>query len=175
MSSKKREFEKAGNVYSFTYNPHGKKKMISLSAHMDTVHEKGIFGYPPIRIEGDYVYGPGVNDSKGNLALELLVMEALKACGYDERPVKLILQSDEEVNFCLSDYKSLEFIVDEAKGSAAFFNAENIGADRILTIGRKGITSHKITITAKKYMPDGVLGESVQLKKLLIKFWNLKK
>lgn len=147
---KKREFEKAGNVYSFTYNPDGKKKLISISSHMDTVHEKGIFGYPPTRIEGDYVYGPGVNDSKGNLAVELLAMEALKACGYDERPVKLILQSDEEVNSCLSDHKSLEFMVEEAKGSAAFLNAENLPESRKLTIGRKGITSYEITIKGQK-------------------------
>ncbi len=147
---RKKEFEKAGNVYSFTYNPGGKKKQISLSSHMDTVHVKGIFGYPPVKVEGDYVYGPGVNDSKGNLALELLVMEALKECGYDERPVKLILQSDEEVNSCLSDHKTLEFMVEEAKGSAAFLNAENVGPERILAIGRKGITSHKITIHGKK-------------------------
>lgn len=147
---KKREFEKAGDVYSFTYNPGGKKKQISLSTHMDTVHAKGIFGYPPTRIEGDYVYGPGVNDSKGNIAVQLLVMEALKACGYDERPVKLILQSDEEVNSYLSENKTLEFIVEEAKGSAAFLNAENIEPDRLLTVGRKGITSHIVTVKGKK-------------------------
>lgn len=147
---KKKEFEKAGNAYSFTYNPAGSKKPISLSGHMDTVHKKGIFGYPPTRIEGDYVYGPGVNDCKGNIAVELLAMEALKECGYDERPVKLILQSDEEVNSCLSEHKTLEFMVEEAKGSAAFLNAENIGASRSLTIARKGIISHKITITGKK-------------------------
>lgn len=147
---KKREFEKAGNVYSFTYNPEGKKKMISLSGHMDTVHSKGSFGYPPTRIEGDYVYGPGVNDCKGNIAVELLVMESLKACGYDERPVKLILQSDEEVNSCLSDHKTLEFMVEEAKGSAAFLNAEGSSSDRCLTIGRKGIISNKIIINGKK-------------------------
>ncbi|MBQ4145238.1 MAG: M20/M25/M40 family metallo-hydrolase [Clostridia bacterium] len=149
-SIKKKELEKAGNVYSFTYNPDGKKKLISISSHMDTVHEKGIFGYPPTRIEGDYVYGPGVNDSKGNLAVELLAMEALKTCAYDERPVKLILQSDEEVNSCLSDHKTLEFIVDEAKGSAAFLNAENLPESRRLTIGRKGITSYKLTIKGQK-------------------------
>ena len=28
---KKKEFERAGNVYSFTYNPDGEKKLISLS------------------------------------------------------------------------------------------------------------------------------------------------
>jgi len=147
---KKKEFEKAGNAYSFTYNPTGSKKPISLSGHMDTVHKKGIFGYPPTRIEGDYVYGPGVNDCKGNIAVELLAMEALKECGYDDRPVKLILQSDEEVNSCLSDHKTLEFMVEEAKGSAAFLNAENIGVSRCLTVARKGIISHKITITGKK-------------------------
>lgn len=147
---KKKEFERAGNVYSFTYNPDGKKKLISLSGHMDTVHPKGIFGYPPTKIEGDYVYGPGVNDCKGNIALSLLVMEALKSCGYSDRPVKLILQSDEEVNSYLSDHKTLEFMVDEAKGSAAFLNAENSSPSRCLTIGRKGIVTQKITITGKK-------------------------
>lgn len=147
---RKKEFEKAGNVYSFTYNPSGKKKMISLSGHMDTVFEKGAFGYPPAKIVGDYVYGPGVNDCKGNIAVELLLMEALKECGYDERPVRLILQSDEEVNSCLSDKKSLEFMVEEAKGSAAFLNAETSSADRRLTVGRKGIVSYKITITGQK-------------------------
>ena len=92
---------------------------------MDTVFPKGSFGYPPTKIDGDYVYGPGVNDCKGNIAVELLAMEALKECGYTERPVKLILQSDEEVNSFLSDQKTLEFMVEEAKGSAAFLNAEN--------------------------------------------------
>lgn len=147
---KKKEFEKAGNVYSFTLNPDGEKKQISLSGHMDTVHMKGSFGNPAVRVEGDMVYGPGVNDCKGNIAVELLAMEALKECGYNERPVKLILQSDEEVNSSLSEQKSLEFMVEEAKGSAAFLNAENIGKERRLSVGRKGITSHKITIHGKK-------------------------
>ncbi len=147
---KKKEFKYAGNVYSFTYNPTGEKKLICLSGHMDTVFPKGSFGYPPTKIDGDYVYGPGVNDCKGNIAVELLAMEALKECGYTERPVKLILQSDEEVNSFLSDQKTLEFMVEEAKGSAAFLNAENSNANRRLSIGRKGIISHKITISGKK-------------------------
>lgn len=152
---RKKEFEKAGNVYSFTYNSEGKKKLISLSGHMDTVHPKGIFGYPPTRIDGDYVYGPGVNDCKGNIAVELLVMEALKSCGYDERPVKLILQSDEEVSSCLSDNKTIDFMLEEAKGSAAFLNAENSNPKRMLTIGRKGIVTNKITIHGKKVHAGG--------------------
>ena len=145
---KKKEFENAGNVYSFTLNPDGIKRQISVSGHMDTVFEKGVFGYPPTRIEGDFIYGPGVQDCKGGIVMCLLVMEALKNCGYDERPVKLILQSDEEVNSVLSDKGTLDFMVQEAKGSVAFINAEGHAKGRI-TVGRKGIAKRKIIIEGR--------------------------
>ena len=172
---RKREFEKAGNVYSFTYNPDGAKKLISLSGHMDTVHEKGIFGYPPVRIQGDYVYGPGVIDCKGGIVLDLLVMEALKKCGYKDRPVKLILQSDEEVDSCLSDYASVAFMVEEARGSAAFINGEKLRENRCLAIGRKGIVRHKITITGKKCHAGYCTNGASALKEAAYKIIELEK
>lgn len=145
---KKKEFEKAGNVYSFTFNPNGEKKMISLSAHMDTVFEKGVFGYPPTRVDGDYIYGPGVMDCKGGIAVAMLAMEALKNCGFKDRPVKLILQSDEEVSSRLSNRGTIDFILEEAKGSAAFINCEGHSEGYII-VSRKGIVKNKITITGK--------------------------
>lgn len=150
FSLKKEEQERSGNVYAFTYNPTGEKRQICLSGHMDTVFPRGSFGYPTTRVEGDYVYGPGVCDCKGNIALAFLVMDALKTCGYRERPIKLILQSDEEINSSLSDGKTLEFMVAEAKGSAAFLNVESIGIDRCLSVGRKGIIAHRVTVMGKK-------------------------
>ena len=172
---RKQEFEKAGNVYSFTYNPDGAKKLISLSGHMDTVHEKGIFGYPPVKIQGDYVYGPGVIDCKGGIVLDLLVMEALKKCGYKDRPVKLILQSDEEVDSCLSDYASVAFMVEEARGSAAFINGEKLRENRCLAIGRKGIVRHKITITGKKCHAGYCTNGASALKEAAYKIIELEK
>ncbi len=156
---KKKEFEKAGNVYSFTLNPNASKKPVSISGHMDTVFEKGVFGYPPTRIEGDYIYGPGVQDCKGGIIQCLLVMEALKNCGYTDRPVKLILQSDEEVSSELSDGKSLEFMVEEAKDSVCFLNSEP-HKKGFITVGRKGIIKKKIVIEARAchagYYVDGI-------------------
>lgn len=145
---KKQEFEKAGNVYSFTLNPYGRKKMICLSGHMDTVHAKNSFGYPPVRVDGDYLYGPGVQDCKGGIAVAMLAMEALKNCGYTERPVRLILQSDEEVSSVLSQRKSIDFMLQEAAGSAAFLNEEGYTSGHI-TVGRKGIVKKKIVIKGK--------------------------
>lgn len=156
---KKREFEKAGNVYSFTLNPDAPKKSVSLSGHMDTVFEKGAFGYPPTRIEGDNIYGPGVQDCKGGIIQCMLAMEALKNCGYADRPVKLILQSDEEVSSELSKGKTLEFMVDEAKGSVAFLNSEP-HKKGFITVGRKGIVKKKIVVEGKAchagYYVDGI-------------------
>lgn len=147
---KKKEFERAGNVYSFTLNPDADKKSVSISGHMDTVFEKGVFGYPPTRIDGDYIYGPGVQDCKGGIIQCLLVMEALKNCGYTQRPVKLILQSDEEVSSELSLGGTLRFMVDEAKDSVAFLNAEG-HKKGFVTVGRKGIVKKKIVIEGKAF------------------------
>ncbi|MFA6729715.1 MAG: M20/M25/M40 family metallo-hydrolase [Eubacteriales bacterium] len=129
---------KAGNIASLTYNPGGKGDLVCVSAHMDTVFDKGEFGYPPVTKSGDILRGPGVIDCKGGIAVSLLVMEALKLSGYDKRPVKLILQSDEEVESALSDRKTLDFMLDEARGAAAFFNCEG-RTKGFLTTGRKGI------------------------------------
>ncbi len=156
---KKKEIENAGNVYSFTINPTASKNMVTMSGHMDTVFEKGAFGYPPTRIEGDNIYGPGVQDCKGGIIQCMLVMEALKNCGYTERPVKLILQSDEEVSSETSGGETLRFMVDEAKGSVAFLNSEP-HKKGFITVGRKGIVKKKIVVEGKAchagYYVDGI-------------------
>lgn len=34
----------------------------AFSAHMDTVHKKGIFGNPPVKRDNKFIYGQGVCD-----------------------------------------------------------------------------------------------------------------
>ena len=85
-----------GNVVTLTMNPNAKKQPIFLSAHIDTVHPLGSFGTPAVKIEGDKIYGPGVTDCKGGFAVSMLAMDALNQLGYSDRPIILIMQSDEE-------------------------------------------------------------------------------
>ncbi|MBP5237736.1 MAG: M20/M25/M40 family metallo-hydrolase, partial [Clostridia bacterium] len=94
---KRRRIENAGDVACITYENGGKLPPVCISAHMDTVFAKGEFGYPPVKEEDGRLKGPGVIDCKGGIAVGMLVLESLKRAGYSERPVKLILQSDEEV------------------------------------------------------------------------------
>ena len=54
--------EKAGDIVWITLNPEAEGQGIFLSGHLGTVHPVGLFGNPPVRIEGDTIYGPGVTD-----------------------------------------------------------------------------------------------------------------
>ena len=40
----------SGNVVCITLNPQAKGTPVCFSGHVDTVHEKGLFGYPPTKI-----------------------------------------------------------------------------------------------------------------------------
>jgi len=144
----KHMFERSGNCLSISMNEDSDLPGVALLAHMDTVHEKGKFGNPPVKEDGRYLYGPGVYDCKGGIAVALLVMEVLKETGYNKRSLKLILTGDEEVSNSLSDRGSIDFICDEVKGCVAAFNAEG-GEEGKITIARKGIVRLEVNIRGK--------------------------
>ena len=98
----------SGNAVLITMNPKAPKAPITLSAHMDTVHPIGSFGEPAVKRECDIMHGPGVMDCKGGVAAAMLAMEALLRCGFEERPVKLFLQSDEENSSKTSDKRTIK-------------------------------------------------------------------
>ena len=134
-----------GDVVCITMNPDAKGQPVSISGHMDTVHPIGAFGTPPVRIEGDKIYGPGVCDCKGGLVVGLLAMEALDACGFCDRPVKFLLQSDEENGSRLSNKATIQYMCEQAKDSVAFINLEGYNPGTMCTV-RKGIVTFTFKI-----------------------------
>ena len=135
----------SGDVVCITMNPHATGQTVSLSAHMDTVHPVGSFGTPAVRIEGDKIYGPGVCDCKGGIVVALLAMEALQKCGFCDRPVQLLLQSDEEGGSRFSDKATIRYICEKSKDSAAFLNLEGYTKGEACII-RKGIVTYTFKI-----------------------------
>lgn len=146
FSVRRTPFEKCGDFLTIDMNEGAEKGYIFL-AHMDTVHAKGKFGYPPVKIEGNIMTGPGVIDCKGGIAVALLAMKALKTLGYDKH-LRLILTSDEEISNSLGGQKELDFIKDEAAGFKGAFNCE-VARDGEVVVSRKGILRIKIHITGK--------------------------
>ena len=113
-----------GDVACITINAHATKAPIALSGHMDTVHPIGLFGSPAVRIEGDRIYGPGVMDCKGGIVAGFLAMHALKLCGYVDRPVMMLLQSNEEIGSGVNNKAPIRCICEKAKNAVAFLNLE---------------------------------------------------
>ena len=104
---------------------------IVLSAHMDTVHKAGYFD-PVISQDETYLYGPGAGDCKGGIVMALTTARALKAIGYDKRPVKLLFAADEEIGSPVGR----RFYPVELQGCDYMFNAESGFRDKLVT-GRK--------------------------------------
>ena len=140
--------EKSGDALTLIMNPQAPGQSVCLSGHMDTVFPKGLFGEIPTRIEADKIYGPGVCDCKGGLVVAALAMDALERCGYRERPVKLILQSDEELSSMPSQKRTVEYMAKMAEGCAAFINLEGATPGYHI-IERKGIRRYEVDVYGK--------------------------
>lgn len=142
----KLKVEGSGDAICITMNPESKEKPLSLSGHIDTVHPVGLFGYPAARRDEEKIYGPGVTDCKGGVVAAFYAMDALFKCGYNRRPVKLLIQSDEENNSRTSGKATINYICEKAKDSVAFLNLESYAKD-FVTLERKGILSYDFEVT----------------------------
>lgn len=139
----------SGDAICITMNPEISEKSLSLSGHIDTVHPVGLFGSPAAYRDEEKIYGPGVTDCKGGVVAAFYAMDALSKCGYDKRPVKLLIQSDEENNSRTSGKATINYICEKAKDSIAFLNLESYTKD-FVTLERKGILSYTFEVAGKE-------------------------
>ena len=135
----------AGDLVDITLNPDADAEPIIFSAHLDTVHPVGLFGTPAVRIEGDRMYGPGVCDCKGGAVAALLAMDALDKNNFRSRPVRLILQTDEEVSSMISDKATIGYMCERALEAVAFLNLEGASAGKAC-LQRKGTITFTFTV-----------------------------
>lgn len=140
--------EVAGDAICITMNPDAEREPICVSGHIDTVHPVGLFGYPPVTRDEEKTYGPGVMDCKGGVVAALMAMEALAKCGFKSRPVRLLIQSDEETGSSTSGKATINYICERAMGSVAFLNLEGQTGNTAV-IKRKGILRYKFEITGR--------------------------
>lgn len=126
-------------------NPKAKGKFLLLSGHCDTVFPSGSYPENPFFIDEEgFAHGPGVVDMKGGVTDAFFVLKALKAFGFQERPVKLVLVGDEEISHIPGHADQI--LMEEAKGALCCFNMESGRMDHCLTVGRKGGMDCHITV-----------------------------
>lgn len=80
-----------------TFDGTGARKLM-LIAHMDTVYQRGILASQPYRVDGNRIYGPGIADDKGGIAVILHALKILNDAGWrDYARLTVLLNPDEEV------------------------------------------------------------------------------
>ena len=138
----------SGDVVCITLNPDAKGKPVVFSGHMDTVHPVGLFGTPAARVDEKNIYGPGVLDCKGGTVASFMAIAAREDVGFTARPVKLILQSDEENSNRTSNKDTIAYMAEQSKDCAVFLNTEPYWKD-YCTVARKGISKYRFTVNGK--------------------------
>ncbi len=142
--------ENAGDPISITMNSEATLEPVVFSGHIDTVHPLGLFKAPMVTRDEKNMYGPGTLDCKGGVAASLLAMDALEKCGFKARPVKLIIQTDEETGSRTSGKKTIDYMIEQSQGAVAFFNTEGIADDENkITLARKGIARFEFRVHGK--------------------------
>lgn len=80
-----------------TFDGNGKLR-VALIAHMDTVYRRGILQSEPYHRDGNRLYGPGIADDKGGIAVVLHSLEILRAAGWkDHARLTVLFNADEEI------------------------------------------------------------------------------
>lgn len=73
------------------------KRRLMLIAHLDTIYWPGTINSQPIKQDGNKLYGPGIADDKGGVAVILHSLAILKARGWqDYAQLTVLLNGDEE-------------------------------------------------------------------------------
>ena len=118
----KQEQKISGDCICITMNPDATEKPVCLSGHVDTVHPVGMFGTPAARRDGEKIYGPGATDCKGGVVAAFMAMDVLRECGFESRPVRLLMQTDEETGSSGSNGKTIEYICEKSKKASWIYN-----------------------------------------------------
>ena len=74
----------------------GRRKLM-LIAHLDTIYWPGTLATQPIKLDGNRLYGPGIADDKGGVAVILHALDILRAAGWqDYAQLTVLFNCDEE-------------------------------------------------------------------------------
>ena len=139
--------EKAGDLVSIEASGDEGTAAVAFLAHMDTVHPVGSFGFPIPKEEDGLLRGPGVYDCKGGIITALMAMEAVMKSEKPHRPMRLLLNSDEESG-AWAGVKAEDFLREGTRGCAAALNCES-GKKDLMTVGRSGVMHALLKIKGK--------------------------
>lgn len=139
-----------GALVKGTFTGTGTKRFM-LIAHMDTVYPAGTLASEPYRQVGHKLFGPGIADDKGGIAVILHSLAILNGMGWhDYASLVVLFNADEEIG----SFGSGETIASLADASDVVFSCEPtsskeaLGAEGLL-LGASGTASLTMEVTGR--------------------------
>lgn len=124
---------------------------LMLIAHMDTVYQRGILTSEPYHVDGNRIYGPGIADDKGGIAVVLHALKILKDAGWqDYARLTVSFNPDEEVGSIgsgeiIAELADRHDVVLSCEPTAAAPVAKNDG----LLLGASGTATAKMEVKGR--------------------------
>ena len=134
---------KAGDHLQVDFGGERGRKPILLLGHYDTVYNRGTLASMPWRESKGLVYGPGVFDMKGGIVQTMFCIRALQESGQLQRPVTVLLVSDEEEGSASSRAITEKL----AARTQAVLVCEPAGRGGALKTARKGVGGFTIRVS----------------------------
>jgi glutamate carboxypeptidase len=134
-----------GDVLIARAGPANLEKPILCLSHLDTVHPIGTLSELPVRIDGDRLYGPGVYDMKGGVALALAGFLDVARRDAASRPLVFVFTPDEEIG----SPTTRALIEDLARPCAAVLVTEPARDGGKIVTARKGVGRFDVVVTGR--------------------------
>jgi glutamate carboxypeptidase len=125
------------------------KRNIMLQAHMDTVYLSGILQTQPYKQDGNKLYGPGIADDKGGIAVILHSLAILRDAGWkDYATLTVLFNPDEEVG-SVGSGEIISALADQHDTVLSFepTAAKTVAPGEALLLGAAGIA--EVTLEVK--------------------------
>ena len=121
-------------------------KPVLLLGHIDTVWDIGTLKQMPFRISNGRVWGPGVLDMKGGVAIALHAMALLREHRSPHPPVRMLFVSDEEIGSHVSRAITQKLALES---QAVLVLEPGQGLEGALKTSRKGVGVYEVKVTGE--------------------------
>ena len=101
-----------GELVKGTFTGGGRKRFM-LIAHMDTVYPAGILATQPYKQDGNRLYGPGIADDKGGIAVILHSLAILRDAGWPDYAKLTVLFNPDQESGSRGSGETIAMLADE--------------------------------------------------------------
>ncbi len=127
------------------------KRKIMLQGHMDTVYPAGILNGQPYKVDGNRIYGPGIADDKGGLAVIMASLKILADAGWrDYDTLTVVMNPDEEVG-SVGSGELIATLADQHDTVLSFepTAAKSVAKGESLLLGAAGIATATLEVKGR--------------------------